>query len=978
MPACTKEIMEITDSNLNTLATYLQQTLQVDVTLRRNAEKFLETVEVNQNYPVLLLNLVDKADIEIVIRVAGAIAFKNYVKRNWAVPEDGVDRIHSNDRNTVKELIIGLMLRSPEQIQKQLSDAVSIIGREDFPARWPNLLPEMINHFQSGEFHVINGVLRTAHSLFKRYRYEFKSQELWTEIKHVLDNFAKPLTDLFVATMDLATTHATNPTALKVIFSSLVLISKVFYSLNYQDLPEFFEDNMDAWMTRFLTLLTADNKVLQTDEDEEAGLLEQLKSQICDNVGLYAQKYDEEFQKYLPGFVTAVWHLLTTTGPQVKYDILVSNAIHFLSSVAERPHYKQLFEDASVLSSICEKVIIPNMEFRTSDEELFEDNPEEYVRKDIEGSDIDTRRRAACDLVRALSKYFEQKITETFSQYITAMLQLYAKDPTRNWKNKDVAIYLVTSMAVKAQTAKLGTTQTSSLVNICDFYQEFVAPDLRNPNLTEFPVLKADAIKYLMVFRNQLPKAVLLQSLPHVVNLLAAPSYVVHTYAASAIDRLFTMKDTQGKTAISPADVATLSEPLLKNLFNAFSHPGSAENEYIMKAVMRTFSLLQESVLPYLPTVLPSLTGKLIQASKNPSKPHFNHFLFETLSLSIRIACQKDQSSVAGFEGTLFPAFQDILQQDVQEFVPYIFQLLSLMLECHGSPVPDPYMALFPCLLAPVLWERPGNIHPLVRLLQAFIERGSAQILAADRLMGLLGVFQKLIASKANDHEGFYLLQSLLEHMDAEALKPYIRQVFLLLFQRLQSSKTTKFVRGLLVVFGLFVYKYGATALIATVDDIQAKMFGMVLERLVIADVQKVSGQLERKICAVGITKLLTEAPPLIEGEYCNFWGPLLQALIDLFELPEDDSVPEDEHFVEIEDTPGYQTAYSQLVFAGKKEHDPFKGSVPDPRLHLVQCLQKLSSAYPGRLPPLINASLQPAASSFLQRYLQLANVQLA
>jgi exportin-2 (importin alpha re-exporter) len=53
---------------------------------------------------------------------------------------------------------------------------------------------------------------------------------------------------------------------------------------------------------------------------------------------------------------------------------------------------------------------------------------------------------------------------------------------------------------------------------------------------------------------------------------------------------------------------------------------------------------------------------------------------------------------------------------------------------------------------------------------------------------------------------------------------------------------------------------------------------------------------------------------------------PLLQALIGLFELPEDSTIPVDEHFIEIEDTPGYQTAYSQLIFAGKGEVDPFKG----------------------------------------------------
>jgi len=46
------------------------------------------------------------------------------------------------------------------------------------------------------------------------------------------------------------------------------------------------------------------------------------------------------------------------------------------------------------------------------------DNPEEYIRRDIEGSDVDTRRRAACDLVKVLSKYFEAKIMDIFGAYI--------------------------------------------------------------------------------------------------------------------------------------------------------------------------------------------------------------------------------------------------------------------------------------------------------------------------------------------------------------------------------------------------------------------------------------------------------------------------------------------------------------------------------------------------------------------------------
>ena len=113
----------------------------------------------------------------------------------------------------------------------------------------------MVTKFATGDFNIIHGVLITASSIFEKYSIDMKSQKLWEEIKFVLDNFAKPFTDLLNATMNLAKEHAQNPAALKVIFGSLHLIAKIFYFLNYQDLPEFFEDNMQAWMTHFLALL---------------------------------------------------------------------------------------------------------------------------------------------------------------------------------------------------------------------------------------------------------------------------------------------------------------------------------------------------------------------------------------------------------------------------------------------------------------------------------------------------------------------------------------------------------------------------------------------------------------------------------------------------------------------------------------------------------------------------------------------------
>uniref|UniRef100_A0A2C9K086 Exportin-2 n=1 Tax=Biomphalaria glabrata TaxID=6526 RepID=A0A2C9K086_BIOGL len=897
--------MEVTPANLEAMSGYLQQTLSPDQDIRRNAEKFLESVECNLNYPLLLLHLMDKDQVESHIRVSSAITFKNYIKRNWKVAEGWQDKIHKDDREAIKQYIVGLMLKSPEQVQKQLSDAISIIGREDFPKKWPNLLSEMISKFETGDFNVINGVLQTAHSIFKRYRHEFKSQELWEEIKFVLDNFATALTELFKATMNLATTHANDPKALKVIFGSILLICKIFYSLNFQDLPEHFEDNMKVWMDYFLALLSVDNKLLQTSDESEAGLLEQIKSQVCDNVALYAQKYDEEFSPHLPGFVTAIWSLLISTGQGVKYDLLVSNAIQFLASVAERPAYKALFDNTDTLASICEKVVVPNMQLRDADEELFEDNPEEYMRRDIEGSDVDTRRRAACDLVQALCKSFEGPVIQNFSRYVQALLENYGKNPNANWKSKDAAIFLVTSLAAKGQTQKQGVTQTSELVNITEFYQAHILPDLKSNNMNEMPILKADIIKYLMVFRNQVMSCI-----------------GVYNYRFS-LEETNKVRDCR------------------------LNHSSRQLFSFATKAIMRTMSLLQDHIIPMIPQLLMGFKAKLLLVSKNPSKPHFNHYLFECLCVAIRASCKKHPEAVTVFEEALFLPFTDILQQDVQEFIPYVFQILSLLIEQHPGKIPETYMALFPHLLAPVLWERPGNIPPLVRLLQAYIHKGADQI-EADKLNGLLGVFQKLIASKTHDHEGFYLLNYIIEFMPKEIVTPYLKQVFMLLFQRLSNSKTTKYIKSLLVFFCLYTIKYSATSLIELIDGLQAKMFAMVIERLFLQDLQKISGNTSKKICAVGVTNILTEADSMLTGDYASLWPKLLQALIGLFELPEDSSVPDDEHFIEIEDTPGYQTAYSQLAFAGKHDHDPLAGFVDDPKVNLAKHLEKMSVRRPG------------------------------
>ena len=51
------------------------------------------------------------------------------MKRNWKVGDDNINKIHDNDRIQVKALIVDLMLSAPVPVQKQLSQAIAIIGK---------------------------------------------------------------------------------------------------------------------------------------------------------------------------------------------------------------------------------------------------------------------------------------------------------------------------------------------------------------------------------------------------------------------------------------------------------------------------------------------------------------------------------------------------------------------------------------------------------------------------------------------------------------------------------------------------------------------------------------------------------------------------------------------------------------------------------------------------------------------------------
>ena len=139
------------------------------------------------------------------------------------------------------------------------------------------------------------------------------------------------------------------------------------------------------------------------------------------------------------------------------------------------------------------------------------------------------------------------------------------------------------------------------------------------------------------------------------------------------------------------------------------------------------------TIAPVAPACLQQLSAQLLAVCKNPTQPGFNHYLFESVAALVRRAvraaplhaaaaaaaaaalglratsrhlcphptptipphpthpppprygCEADPGAVGAYEAQLFPPFQVVLQEDVQEFSPYVFQIFAQVRDGAGD-----------------------------------------------------------------------------------------------------------------------------------------------------------------------------------------------------------------------------------------------------------------------------------------------------
>ncbi|KNE72634.1 hypothetical protein AMAG_16397 [Allomyces macrogynus ATCC 38327] len=916
-------------ADVQTVANALQRTL--NPATQRQAEAELAQIETHAGFAPFLLQLVAADQMDQNVRFAGAVYFKNFVKRHWVVDE--VNKIADADRATIKAAIVDVMIAAPPRLQLQISDAVTIMANADFPGNWPTLITDLVSKLTPDNYHVNNGVLQTAHSIFKKWRHQYSSNAVIEEIKLVIDTFYETYERLFLdADARLTAAIATKDKAAADLFAhTFLLLAKLYLSMNVQDLPYQFEENQEKFFPVFLKYLAIDAPLLESDSDEDASTLDKVRAAICDIAALYTDKYSEEWN-YLAAFVEATWMLLTKTSTLPKHDVLVARGMALLTTIVRRPAYAKQFESEATLKSIVEQIVVPNMQLRESDEEKFEDEPVEYVRRDLEGSDADTRKRSAADLVKGLLEQHEVPVTNLCVQYITQFMAADAAKP--NLKTKDAAVSLFMAVASKSHATTAAGVRSTAL-NVPEFFAQYMLADLQASR----GIATVNALRFLSMFRRQLIEAHAGAVLPLLGAHLRDQSFAVATWAAVVVDQL--VKDLPAAAVVPhlPALVAALAA-----ILQAQTDPLKCqEHDYVAKALYRCLRTGAADA----GTVLPVCVHALQLTMANPGNPKFTHYLFESIAALIKSTCDRDAAAVAQFEQYLFPVFQAMLAQDIAEFMPYVFQVMAQLLAYHpasATVVPPAYDALLPPLLQPTLWENAGNVPALVALIKTYLVKAAPVLVARNQLAAVLGIFQKLVSSKAHATQGFELLQNIVACVPAAAFAPYRKAVLTVILTKLSGpSPAPKFVQAFIQfwAFYLAVAQPNAQAAIAAFGEVQPGLATSLISHFVAPGIGKLTGRAPKRAVLLGFGRLLAESPAAAE-----LTAPLIVALVHLAADPTAEIAAADVDTDALEEM-SYSAGFAKLHAAGDRKLDAMP-AVKSAVAYFAQALERAAAGSPA------------------------------
>ncbi|XP_030844943.1 importin-7 isoform X1 [Strongylocentrotus purpuratus] len=464
------------------LVEILQGTIHPE--LRETAEKQLDEVHKIIGFTPTLLCSVMEESHPFPVRQAGVIYLKNMVTQFWQqremeTPLEPIPfSIHENDKNFIRDNIIKAIISLPELLRVQLCVCLSTMLKQDYPGKWDGVVGSIVQYISSDDPSVWFGGFLAVYQLVKNY--EFKQPEDRGPLKEAM----KCILPWMSQRCGQCLPDASEPS---VLLQKLIL--KIFYALIQYNLPQDLvsREVFTQWMGLITAILEQPipPSSLEVDIDDRPELpwwkAKKWSLHILSRVferygspGNVTKEYVKFSDWYLKSFSVSVLtnvlrileqyrqkNYLAPRVMQLALNYLNTAVSHGLSWKVIKPHIDTMIQD----------VLFPLMCYTDEDDELWRDDPYEYIRLKFDVfEDFISPVTAAQTVLHSSAS----KRKEVLSKTMGFCLQVIT-EPTVDPRKKDGALHMIGTLAEILLKKKIYKDQMEQML-VSHIFPEFQSP----------------------------------------------------------------------------------------------------------------------------------------------------------------------------------------------------------------------------------------------------------------------------------------------------------------------------------------------------------------------------------------------------------------------------------------------------------------------------------------------------------------------
>lgn len=284
----------------------LERVLGADQQARKMAEEELKTLEVTEDYGVVLAEVTASADSPVQYRQLASILLKQYIASHWSSLSERFEEPELPDESKflIKKLLPYCLGDSHSKVRAAVAYTISAIAEWEWPQHWPELFDQLTHFLESGDATLVHGTMRVLT--------EFCQGVSDAQLSPVANAILPHLLEVIVQAQNFSVQTRTRAVHVYNILSGLI------FSLSLS-CPEVAElvlfPSLEKYINTFVNILKSDSK--------DHGLRKEVIMTLCHLL----RSFPVPLSGHIMMVVTPIWNILTHQTTQYLNSVVNSDSL---------------------------------------------------------------------------------------------------------------------------------------------------------------------------------------------------------------------------------------------------------------------------------------------------------------------------------------------------------------------------------------------------------------------------------------------------------------------------------------------------------------------------------------------------------------------------------------------------------------------------------------------------------------------------